>query len=273
MYRTIHEDYSKKIIALRSKLDLTQASLAEKLGVSLPTVNRWENGKVVPSQLAWDKIQRLLGNSKVEDNAVSCNADKGFQWVLNGPTTVLVETHDARPLTSQSVFKTQPVTISEYDILPDNIPDAWNDGKASVLSIATALSQKNGGNLPWKTVKDVITTALNAKFLELDVTSGSWPCNLLAARTVIFKTADWLDGNSKDSGNCKYIVRSTLKPSDIQKLSDVIPLILEFKTRTDTPICFSIEIEVGDSENVISDNTIEEFNEIIKNLTTNLKVQ
>jgi len=55
-------DYANQIKTLRSKLGLTQVVLAEKLGVSFPTVNRWENGKAVPSQLAWNKLLHLAGD-------------------------------------------------------------------------------------------------------------------------------------------------------------------------------------------------------------------
>lgn len=38
-------DYPATIIKLRAILDLSQAALAELLGVSFTSVNRWKNGK------------------------------------------------------------------------------------------------------------------------------------------------------------------------------------------------------------------------------------
>lgn len=52
-------DYPRKIKALRARLGLTQVALAEALGVSFPTVNRWENGKVKPSQICWSRLREL----------------------------------------------------------------------------------------------------------------------------------------------------------------------------------------------------------------------
>ena len=60
-------DYSAQIKQLRLRLGLTQTLLAERLGVSFPTVNRWENGKSSPSQLAWTKLRELAGETH-EDN-------------------------------------------------------------------------------------------------------------------------------------------------------------------------------------------------------------
>ncbi len=55
------EDYPAQIRRLRARLGLTQAALAQELGVSFPTINRWENGKSRPSQLSWSQILRLAG--------------------------------------------------------------------------------------------------------------------------------------------------------------------------------------------------------------------
>ncbi|MBZ0169166.1 MAG: DUF3883 domain-containing protein [Kofleriaceae bacterium] len=55
------EDYPAQIKRLRARLGLTQAALAKALGVSFPTINRWENGKARPSQLSWSQILKLAG--------------------------------------------------------------------------------------------------------------------------------------------------------------------------------------------------------------------
>ncbi|HOV72719.1 MAG TPA: helicase-related protein [Candidatus Hydrogenedentes bacterium] len=52
-------DYAEQIKRLRAKLGLTQMSIAERLGVSFPTVNRWENAKSTPSQLSWNRLLEL----------------------------------------------------------------------------------------------------------------------------------------------------------------------------------------------------------------------
>lgn len=49
---------------IRKKLNLTQEQLAQKLGVSWTTVNRWENNKTKPSNLAQKQIERLIEGKK-----------------------------------------------------------------------------------------------------------------------------------------------------------------------------------------------------------------
>lgn len=55
------KDYAAQIKRLRERIGLTQVNLAERLGVSFPTVNRWENAKSKPSQLSWNRIRELSG--------------------------------------------------------------------------------------------------------------------------------------------------------------------------------------------------------------------
>lgn len=51
--------HSEIIKSIRAKLNLSQADLAEKLGVSFATVNRWEKGHCEPSQIALNAIKNL----------------------------------------------------------------------------------------------------------------------------------------------------------------------------------------------------------------------
>ncbi len=53
-------DVASLIRELRSVLKLTQEKFAGRLGVSVRTVNRWENGQTIPSPLAMEKIRDLL---------------------------------------------------------------------------------------------------------------------------------------------------------------------------------------------------------------------
>ena len=45
---------------LRELTGLTQEKFAARLGVTFPTINRWENDRAKPSPLALEKIESLL---------------------------------------------------------------------------------------------------------------------------------------------------------------------------------------------------------------------
>jgi len=47
------------IRAWRGRIGLTQEELARALSVTFSTVNRWENGHVRPSNLAWNALEKV----------------------------------------------------------------------------------------------------------------------------------------------------------------------------------------------------------------------
>jgi SNF2 family DNA or RNA helicase len=69
MDRTPGDRFSEQIKQLRARLGLTQTALAGRLGVSFPTVNRWENGKSVPSQLSWNRLREISGEAEESETA------------------------------------------------------------------------------------------------------------------------------------------------------------------------------------------------------------
>ena len=56
--QNITPNYPVRIKRLRVELGLTQVRLAELIGVSFASVNRWENGQSRPTPLAWQQIVR-----------------------------------------------------------------------------------------------------------------------------------------------------------------------------------------------------------------------
>jgi putative transcriptional regulator len=57
------QDSSSPIGALRRRLKMTQEEFAHAIGVTVSTVNRWENGHIEPSRLARKAMEALLGQS------------------------------------------------------------------------------------------------------------------------------------------------------------------------------------------------------------------
>lgn len=53
-------DIPRLVREIRDRTGLTQEKFAAKLGVTFPTINRWENGRAKPSPLAMQKIEELL---------------------------------------------------------------------------------------------------------------------------------------------------------------------------------------------------------------------
>jgi putative transcriptional regulator len=59
------ENFPKTVKEVRRQLGLSQEELAHALGVSFATVNRWENGKTVPSKLARRQFDQLCKENNI----------------------------------------------------------------------------------------------------------------------------------------------------------------------------------------------------------------
>ena len=64
---------SPTLQAIRAQLDLTQEQLAERLGVSFATVNRWEGGVTTPQRAARTAIAALAAEAGVETTDTAVN--------------------------------------------------------------------------------------------------------------------------------------------------------------------------------------------------------
>lgn len=58
-------EFKDKLVFARAKLNLSQADLAKQLNVSLPTVSRWENGKVNPTKKAIVVFSQFCKNKNI----------------------------------------------------------------------------------------------------------------------------------------------------------------------------------------------------------------
>jgi putative transcriptional regulator len=57
---TSDTDMGQLVRELRERLGLTQEKFAARVGVTFPTINRWENNRAKPSPLAVKQIEDLL---------------------------------------------------------------------------------------------------------------------------------------------------------------------------------------------------------------------
>ena len=207
--------------------------------------------------------------------SVAAAVEAGKLWLVNGPSSIMAEPIPTGILTPQAVLRQPPAAIAAGEILPENLSDAWVNGEATALSIATALSQSFGQTMPWKTVSDVITASLNARFTELEPTSGAWPCDYPHAQTIkITAASGGPGGGSGGQGGGhgggqtgKYRAATTeLEPAEIQELGESVPELLQIKAKSNFPWKFEIRIQLGDGLDYPPEDVIEEINRILANI-------
>jgi transcriptional regulator with XRE-family HTH domain len=68
--------FAEKVKYVRGELYLTQKQLAEKLGVSFATVNRWESKGVEPTFLVKKKFEDFCKQNNILFNDENASGDK-----------------------------------------------------------------------------------------------------------------------------------------------------------------------------------------------------
>ncbi|MCC6285052.1 MAG: hypothetical protein IT439_07075, partial [Phycisphaerales bacterium] len=171
--------------------------------------------------------------------------------------------------------------LSAASLLPDNLPAAWQGGAASALAVATSLSQTAGATLPWKTVRDAIAGALQARFVELTDDSGKWPCDLVAAKAVRIKVASAPPpgGGSGPTGGRRPVatnIRSAeaeFEPSQLQDLGDAVPRLLDIKAKTNVSLRFHVRLEIGDGSTAVDPAVIAEINKALESVAGTFRLE
>jgi len=240
-----------------------------------------------------EPMQIPKASQEVVETAIAAAVEDGAIWLLSGPASILGEPIPAGVLNASSKLCVPPAPIAAAEILPENLKDAWKDlpaasegtaqadSIASGLSILTTLSVKAGKTLPWKTVRDVISGALQAWFLALDAGSRAWPCDLPSAQFVTFTTCrEGMEQSKNGAGWIKALEQpkmlvavADLEPSEVQNLSDIIPKLLEVKTKANVPLRFQIRIEMGDGKTMPSAETAQKVNAILKDVKEGLELR
>ena len=116
----IPDDCSVRVKDLRERLGLTQTRMAERIGVSFATVNRWENGQSRPRRLAWRRIVDLetdvrAATPRVEPVAVSTTPALDFAARPEAVAAVAEATRLSYGYLSNPAFAAE---ISSIDPLP-----------------------------------------------------------------------------------------------------------------------------------------------------------
>jgi len=217
----------------------------------------------------------------VVDAGIADAVESGRVWLLSGPASLLGEEIPAGVLTGSAKLCRPPAAISAAALLPENLGNAWKDGSASAMSITTALSQEAGSTLPWKTVRDAITGALQARFIELTDDSAEWPCEFAAAKSVKVKVASaqpatggGTGGKGPRGGSSPNVkaAEAEFEPSQLQDLGDAVPKLLDIKARTNVPLRFHVRLEIGDGVTTPEQAVVDEVNEALDGLSDAFRI-
>ena len=96
---TDRQSVSPTLQAIRARLDLTQEQLAERLGVSFATVNRWEGGATTPQRAARTAIAALAAEAGVDaDETVNSEAESAARVTRRRSRRGQASVPDTKPM-------------------------------------------------------------------------------------------------------------------------------------------------------------------------------
>jgi hypothetical protein len=217
----------------------------------------------------------------VIDAATSDAVGKGLIWLLSGPSSILQETVPAGIITGDAELHVPPMAILATQILPQGLPEAWKDNKTTALSIATVLSQKAKLTLPWVTVREAIGGAIQARFIDLDEGSGTWPCDFSGAKAVKLVMAKAGAGGASGAvggGGVHetpgvYIAQADMEPGQVQDLADAVPKLLEIAAASDVPLRFHIRVELGSEKKPADKTTVGKISAELKKIGKQMELR
>jgi hypothetical protein len=236
--------------------------------ISVEAVETYFNGSTVVQverEGYQEPVQIPKASSPVVEKAIHAGVENATLWLISGPASILGETIPPGVLSPSAKLYAPPPAIAPAEILPENLPGAWKNGVASALSIATALSVKSGKTLPWKTVRDAVSGAVQARFLELTPDSHEWPCDFASAKFVTLRVPESLPPPPPPPPRKGVLfAEADLEPSQVQDLGDIVPKLLEIKARANAPIRFHVRIELGDGKTQPPEEVGKEANALLK---------
>ncbi|RMF41311.1 MAG: helix-turn-helix domain-containing protein, partial [Planctomycetota bacterium] len=111
-------DYSQRIKRLRGRLGLTQTDLAERMGVSFATVNRWENQQTKPSRVYWERLLRIGDDTPASETVDTSEATTPRLDFTAPPSVVRAVAEGERLSFGHMANPTFATEISQIDPLP-----------------------------------------------------------------------------------------------------------------------------------------------------------
>lgn len=173
----------------------------------------------------------------------------GLVWLINGTVSVLAEDVPAGFVNDKAQLFPPPLPLASVDVLPAQLPTAWQSEATNAHLIHAALSSKVGKVLPWTRVVSALDEAFRLGLIERALDSGAWPCDLggAAAVKIVTRKSDAKEPPPTKQHGLKA-ASADLQTHEVQDLADNIDALREataghlFRIR--------VTVEIGDGSQV-----------------------
>jgi hypothetical protein len=184
------------------------------------------------------------------DHAIGWAVKEGKLWLTHGPTSLCSEGVPAGLLTDDACLQPPPSPVPATDVLPANLPEAWDGETSTAQTIADALSAKAGKPWPWVSVRGALDGAFQGRLLEKTADAGPWPCDYAGAARVRLRAPEKKaivaitprEDDHPQPAPGVLIASAYLKPSEVQDLADQIGEISSAAVGHDLRVIVRIEV-------------------------------
>ena len=231
----------------------------------------FSDGRVVniPREGYEEPVTIPMAERETVEEAVKAAVQEGKLWLTSGPASILAEEIPAGVLTDDACLQAPPQPVPASDVLPDNLPEAWENETTTALALSSTLSHKVGKILPWSTVREAIDGALRARMLQPTPDSGAWPCDYSGAQSVKLRLPSKLPPPPPPPPGVR-VAEAELQTAQVQDLAEVIGDLKQAAAGHE--LKFHVRIELG-GDPPPSDEVIKKLNALLKDISKDIQLE
>ena len=183
--------------------------------------------------------------------ALACAVAAGTVWLVSGPTSCWKEEVPPSTLRGDGELLPPPPLVAPQELTPEALPDAWKNGETNAAAVVRALSQKQGGAVPWGLVRDSVVEAVRSRWLA--TIDGEGPA------TGFEHAGTWRLGKPGEPGEREDGAAPTPQPQEtarkvdpiqVQNLADMVPKLLETSAGFDLRFHIGVALDAGAPQSV-----------------------
>jgi hypothetical protein len=204
-------------------------------------------------------------------DAVTAAVKNGRIWLVNGTLSVLGEDVPAGFVDGAAQLFSPPPPLSAVDVLPAQLPSAWQNDATNAHLIHAALSSKAGKTLPWTRVAAALDEAFRLGLIERSLDSGPWPCDLggAAAVKIVVRESETIKPAPPTHYGSKTAT-AELQTHEVQDLADHIDALRE--ATAGHPLRIRVTVEIGDGSQV-DQTVVDKVNAVLAQVKAGWKAE
>lgn len=196
----------------------------------------------------------------------------GRVWLLSGPISVFREEIPPGVLTDSALLRRPPEPIGAFDLLPDHLPAAWSDGKASAKVLYANLATRRGLPVPWSVFADGLSRAIKNRLVSVVPGTGSWPCTEEKAGALVLQAGEPGAVEPMVAEATELAARGQLESHQLQDLADQAGALIA--VADEAPVTFEVTLKVPRPKSEAeSEALLRRLNEILEKAAVPLKFQ